>query len=154
MTDTLVHVMYMCGPWLTVCRFRDSGLFRYWKMSNLPLFLLAAPMLYVLARSGMAQLMSRASAENARSERLVGLVKSAAAAQALIAAFTLTSHHVQMITRMGSGYPLWYLWLAGQLSRDDKPLAKGGFPSSGFVMFMVMYASIQAVLFASFLPPA
>lgn len=123
-------------------------------MSNLPLFLLAAPMLYVLVRSGVAQLVSQASGKNARSERLAGLVKSAAAAQVVVALFTLTSHHVQMITRMASGYPLWYFWLAGQLSRGQKDPAKGGFSSSGFVVFMVMYASIQAVLFASFLPPA
>ncbi|OIW24402.1 mannosyltransferase [Coniochaeta ligniaria NRRL 30616] len=132
----------------------DNGMFRYWKVSNIPLFLLAAPMLYVLARSGMAQLGSQARTANARSDRLVGLVKSAAAAQVLITVLTLTGSHVQIITRMASGYPLWYWWLAGQLSRGDKPVAQGGFPSSGFVMFMVMYAAIQAVLFASFLPPA
>ena len=121
-------------------------------MSNLPLFLLAAPMLYVLARSGMAQL--QASGKSTRPERLVGLVKTMAATQVLLAVLTLTSYHVQIITRMASGYPLWYWWLAGQLSRGEKSLAEGGFPARGFVMFMLMYGSIQAVLFASFLPPA
>jgi phosphatidylinositol glycan class V len=137
---------------------RDNGLFRYWKKSNIPLFLLAAPMLYVLVRSGIAQLVSKAvfakGPEFERQQRIAWLVKSAAAAQVGVALLTLTSHHVQIITRMASGYPLWYLWLAGCLGRDSKAVAKGGFPGGGFLIFMVMYASIQAVLFASFLPPA
>jgi phosphatidylinositol glycan class V len=110
-------------------------------------------MLYVLTRSGMAQLVSR-QANNTKPNRLDGLVKSAAAAQALIALLCFTSYHVQIITRLASGYPLWYWWLARQLPGSQKPGAKGRFPTSGFVMFMVMYGSIQAVLFASFLPPA
>lgn len=129
-------------------------MFRYWKVSNIPLFLLAAPTLYVLARSGIAQLQS--SNKSTRPERLVGFVTSMAAAQVLLSVLTLTSYHVQIITRLASGYPLWYWWLAGQLVKGQKPGdgAKGGFSGSGFVVFMVMYASIQAVLFASFLPPA
>ena len=137
---------------------RDNGLFRYWKLSNLPLFLLAAPMLYVLARSGMAQIVRKPdTAKGQKSEqhvRLAWLVQSAAAAQVLLASLTLTSSHVQIITRMASGYPLWYLWLAGRLVRGDRAVAKGGFSGNGFVVFMVMYAATQAVLFASFLPPA
>jgi len=137
---------------------RDNGLFRYWKLSNIPLFLLAAPMLYVLARSGIAQLVSKGNTakgpKSERHERAAWLVQSAAAAQVILALLTLTSHHVQIITRMASGYPLWYLWLAGWLARGDKAVPKGGFSGNGFVVFMVMYASIQAVLFASFLPPA
>jgi phosphatidylinositol glycan class V len=72
-----------------------------------------------------------------------------AAAQVLIAVMTLMSYHVQIINRLSSGYPVWYWWLAGELIHPSKSSF-----GSKFVAFMVVYASIQAVLFASFLPPA
>ncbi|GAB1315861.1 ER membrane glycoprotein subunit of the GPI transamidase complex-like protein [Madurella fahalii] len=128
-----------------------SGFLRYWTVSNLPLFLLAAPMLAVLVRSGVEQLRTdrRLSLTDkpAESARLLSLVRSAAAAQVLLAVLAVTMYHVQIITRISSGYPLWYWWLAGSLIRQDKS-------GSRIVTFMVMYASIQGVLFASFLPPA
>jgi len=79
--------------------------------------------------------------------RLDTLVRSAAAAQVLLAVLAVTNYHVQIITRISSAFPLWYWWLAGKLLRGE---AWG----SRIVMFMVMYASIQGALFTSFLPPA
>ncbi|KXX76955.1 GPI mannosyltransferase 2 [Madurella mycetomatis] len=129
----------------------NTGFLRYWTVSNLPLFLLAAPMLAVLVRSGVEQLRTgrgRSLADNpAESARLLSLVRSAAATQVLLAVLAMTTYHVQIITRISSGYPLWYWWLAGSLIRQEKS-------GSRIAMFMVMYASIQAALFASFLPPA
>ena len=61
----------------------------------------------------------------------------------------VTNYHIQIITRISSGYPLWYWWLANLLS-DDKTAGTG----KNSVTFMVMYACIQGALFASFLPPA
>jgi phosphatidylinositol glycan class V len=82
-------------------------------------------------------------------ERLLGsLIKSAAIGQVLLALLAVTSYHVQIITRISSGYPLWYWWLASVLSGRKTSVGKA------VLMFMVMYASIQAALFASFLPPA
>lgn len=106
-------------------------------------------MLYVMTRSGLESLVSVSKTMGTRPARLVGLVQSAAVAQVLIAVLALTSYHVQIISRIASGYPLWYWWLAQQLSGGQTTGA-----GNGFVMFMVMYASIQGVLFASFLPPA
>jgi len=83
----------------------------------------------------------------AESVRLLRLVQSTAAAQAMLTVLAVTNYHVQIITRISSGYPLWYWWVAEQLSTKQR-LGKG------IVVFMVMYASIQGVLFASFLPPA
>ncbi|KAK4237236.1 glycosyltransferase [Achaetomium macrosporum] len=128
----------------------NNGFLRYWTVSNLPLFLLATPMLVVLVKSGVEQLTARRLpvADNpAESGCLLPLIQSAAAAQVLLAVLALTTYHVQIITRISSGYPLWYFWLARCLSRGEKT-------GSHIVMFMVMYASIQGVLFASFLPPA
>ena len=129
---------------------RNTGFLRYWTVSNLPLFLLATPMLTVLIRSGVEYLTNRRlpmADKPVESARLVSLVQSAAAAQALLALLALTSYHVQIITRISSGYPMWYWWLAGSLVRGEKL-------GRWLVMFMVIYGSVQGVLFASFLPPA
>jgi phosphatidylinositol glycan class V len=107
-------------------------------------------MLAILVRSGVEQLSGRhlsAADEPAESARLLSLVQSAAATQVLLAVLAATTYHVQIITRISSGYPLWHWWLAGRLVRGEKT-------GSHIVMFMVMYASIQGALFASFLPPA
>jgi phosphatidylinositol glycan class V len=129
---------------------RNVGFLRYWTVSNLPLFLLAAPMLAVMLKSGVDHLSNRrlpAADKPAESARLLSLVQAAAAAQVLLAVLALTSYHVQIITRISSGYPLWYWWVAGFLVRGEKT---GG----RIVMFMVIYAAIQGALFTSFLPPA
>lgn len=83
------------------------------------------------------------------SSRLTLIIQAMVASQVFIVGLTFTSYHVQIITRLSSGYPAWYWWVAACL-RSPKTRTLGG----GIVVFMVMYASIQAVLFASFLPPA
>lgn len=135
---------------------RNTGFLRYWTLSNAPLFALAAPMLFVMGKAGkdlffQGAMISRghASASGLDSSRLVLIVRSMVFAQVLLVVMALTSYHVQIITRLSSGYPAWYWWLAACL-RSSKTRAMG----SGIVVFMIMYASIQAVLFASFLPPA
>ena len=81
------------------------------------------------------------------SARLSVMVRSAAAAQAVLAVLAALNHHVQIITRISSGYPVWYWWVAGKVVEGD---AWG----KRTVVFMVMYAAIQGALFTSFLPPA
>lgn len=80
---------------------------------------------------------------------LDGFVRSTALSQVILATLAVTTYHVQIITRISSGYPLWYFWLASLLG-DSKTSQFG----SKIVFFMVMYATIQGALFASFLPPA
>lgn len=128
-------------------KYWDNGLFRYWTLSNIPLFLLAAPMLYTLFRSGW-EMMAVPSTE---AGDLTDLAKSLAGAQALLVVMAFTSYHVQIITRLSSGYPVWHWWLAQCLAGDRE---KAGGLGKGLVTFMVMYGAIQAVLFSSFLPPA
>jgi GPI mannosyltransferase 2 len=70
-------------------------------------------------------------------------------AQVILASLAITNYHIQIITRLSSGYPLWYWWLADMLSHSKT--ARFG---KNAIIFMVMYATIQGVLFASFLPPA
>jgi len=74
----------------------------------------------------------------------------------LTAAFViLTCSHVQIITRLSSGYPMIYLWLATQfVGATDSTNSEDRKWSKGTIRWMVMYAMIQGGLFASFLPPA
>lgn len=89
-------------------------------------------------------------------------MRSAAAEQVLLAVLAVSTYHVQIITRISSGYPLWYWWLAQLLIGGDgdmqqqqkKQQQKKKQLGKGIVVFMVMYAAIQGVLFTSFLPPA
>jgi GPI mannosyltransferase 2 len=88
---------------------------------------------------------------NDRTQQVSLLVGSMASAQILIVLLTFTSYHVQIITRLSSGYPIFYFWVAERLSSDkSSPPALG----RNVITFMVMYAAIQGALFASFLPPA
>lgn len=103
---------------------------------------------------------------NVQSGRLTGadrLLRSLAAPQFILAVLTLAKHHVQIITRMSSGYPVWYFWIADLLMKEyslvrlDKKEVGGqkqGSYSSMAVTYMISYAAVQGVLFASFLPPA
>ena len=120
------------------------------------------------------------------SSRPARLLLSMSIAQALLAFLTITSYHVQIVTRLASAYPVWYIWLAAALSPaspeasgGDKPDGKdggdgdgdkagagvgdgnvlppgvsGGRYGRGIVKYMVLYATVQGVLFCCFLPPA
>lgn len=90
-----------------------------------------------------------ASGSHIDGARLRLVVRSMVFAQVLLVGLAITNYHVQIITRLSSGYPAWYWWVAACL-RSSKTRGIG----SWMVVFMVMYALIQAVLFASFLPPA
>lgn len=77
------------------------------------------------------------------------LVRGLAASQAMVAMLAITNYHVQIISRLASGYLVWYWWIATCLM-DTKRTDK----ARSFVMFMIMYAGIQGGLFSLFLPPA
>ncbi len=131
---------------------RNTGFFRYWLVSNLPLFGLAAPTLFVLLKSGLDVLADSPDSPlklAAHAPPLQDLVRCMAVAQVTLALLAITNYHVQIIARISSGYPVWYWWLAGLLTgRKASPFG------NGFLTFMIVYAAVQGVLFASFLPPA
>lgn len=113
-------------------------------------------MLFVMGKSGKDIFLQASRLPQTRvtgpkndGQRLQLVVRSMAFAQVSLVVLAFTSYHVQIITRLSSGYTAWYWWLAACL-KNSKTSGMG----SGLVVFLVMYASIQAVLFASFLPPA
>jgi phosphatidylinositol glycan class V len=75
------------------------------------------------------------------------VLRNLAATQLLLAVYTLTTAHAQIITRISSASPVWVWYLAVTYAKDES-IARH------FVRFMVIYAVVQGGLFASFLPPA
>jgi phosphatidylinositol glycan class V len=140
---------------------RHVGLFRYWTLSNVPLFLLATPMLVIMVVSGMWALRSNtshdpkptktknSSTSQGTSADSVNILHNLAVSQLLLALLTFTTAHVQIITRISSACPVWVWFLA-------MPSGKGSSSSlvKNAVTVMALYGIIQGALFSSFLPPA
>ena len=76
------------------------------------------------------------------------VIRNLAVAQLALVGLTLTTAHVQIITRLASSYPVW-MWYVGDRLRQMDWAAK-----QRVVPFLLVYALIQGGLFASFLPPA
>jgi len=110
-----------------------------------PLFLLAIPTLSLLLWSGIDSFIGGTDARSS-SQQLM-LRRRLALPQIVLACLAITNYHVQIITRLASGYPLVYIWLAERISTNKKY-------SQLSTRFCVMYGLIQAGLYASFLPPA
>ena len=155
------------GLLLTLCR--GVGFLRYWSISNLPLFALAAPMLYIMVRSAFwtwsqHAIQQRKSdtinsiKELPASDRFAegDLLRRLSLPQLVLALLALTTYHVQIITRLSSGYPVWYWWLACLfLDRKEIRIFSNVKLSARIICgWMIGYALIQGGLFASFLPPA
>lgn len=157
--------------------YRGVGFLKYWTMSNLPLFVLAAPMLYILLRSGVwACMRSMKTPEivhhddkghiDAQNQQSGGFRSSLsvdrellwrfAIPQIMLAILALTTYHVQIITRISSGYPVWYWWLASLLAENSEVhlFGRDFDPATWIMRWMVIYAVVQGGLYASFLPPA
>ncbi|EME85108.1 glycosyltransferase family 76 protein, partial [Pseudocercospora fijiensis CIRAD86] len=158
----------------------NVGFLRYWTLSNIPLFALATPMLLVLLSTGWvamnkAQMDKLADGLNTvddatRAPPVITAQEKQtfshhmarfALPQVLLAALALTSFHVQIINRISSGYPVWYILLACAM---HAPAPSAQNPSAAMRFFAgnaqwlvrasVMYAMIQGGLYASFMPPA
>ncbi|KAK0124284.1 ER membrane glycoprotein subunit of the GPI transamidase complex-like protein [Cadophora gregata] len=135
----------------------NCGFLRYWTVSNLPLFLLAAPMFLILTKSGLWALSFNFSERQDQIDKgqktgegvaAQQVLRNLAATQLALVVLTLSTAHVQIITRISSAFPVW-LWYGVLASQDGKTVLV-----NGFVRFMVIYALVQAGLYASFLPPA
>jgi phosphatidylinositol glycan class V len=138
-------------------------------MSNIPLFLLASPMLCILLISAVhpfrsqtemqVSAKSRAAAAGENDDNVskvdAALLHRMALPQLLLSVLAITSFHVQIVNRISSGYPLWYLFVASHfLSSSKASPGVVGKIVSAVPQASMMYAMIQGALFSAFLPPA
>jgi phosphatidylinositol glycan class V len=87
------------------------------------------------------------TAQRLESDHFV-ILRNLAVSQLLLTLLTLTTAHVQIITRLSSAFPVWVWFLAMPSKGGASSLAKNA------VRTMVMYGIIQGALFSLFLPPA
>jgi phosphatidylinositol glycan class V len=147
---------------------RDVGFLRYWTISNLPLFLLAAPMLWLLCHSSLTVMhallhrptivaqSNRTSGSGVSCDSSVCHYPQLALPQFVLAVAAATTFHVQIINRLCSAYPIWYLVVAFWTTKRRS--VNGKVESNGVIQYavrgLIMYSMVQGMLFASFLPPA
>jgi len=149
----------------------NVGFLSYWTPNNIPLFLLAAPMLAVLSTTALAVLLepqvllaaveepSKPSAESSK-KLFTHVAFQLAVPQVILAAMAITSFHVQIINRISSGCSLWYIVLAVLVADHHSRGPQQGLlrllrgRKEVLVRVMVGYAVVQGGLYAAFLPPA
>lgn len=149
---------------------RNVGLFRYWTLSNLPLFLIAAPILWLMLVSSVTVLRSynHGPSYGLHIPQGVGTIRPSrpfawvhslpelALPQLVLAIAAITSFHVQITNRIASAYPTWYVMVAGWLVSEQAKLssAKSLHRDQWIVRGLIIYALVQGMLYANFLPPA
>ena len=76
--------------------------------------------------------------------------------QLMLALVALVSLHVQIVNRIASAYPIWYVTISAYLFGKGSvpPEEKTWLQSPMLIRGLIMYALIQGMLFANFLPPA
>ncbi|KAL3443031.1 glycosyltransferase family 76 protein [Aspergillus insuetus] len=142
------------------------GFLKYWTVPNIPLFLLATPMLLILFLSSLWALGAHISPSSPgttlktcstlSSSPASSLLTQLAISQFILTVMAVTSYHVQIVNRISSGYPLWYWYLVWRAlgTSDTTQSARNRTQVLFVVQLMVAYALVQSVLFGSFLPPA
>ena len=126
---------------------------------------MAMPMLWLLVRSGLEHYLHSGQTnptigdKNIHRQKLAfGNLPQLALPQLVLAITAATNFHVQVINRLSSGYPVWYLAVARYIMGQNGPAALQNklspWVSQWVCRGLIMYAIIQGALFASFLPPA
>jgi phosphatidylinositol glycan class V len=150
----------------------NVGFLSYWTPGNIPLFLLAAPMLAVLSATALSVCLApdqiltsitgdtRQPTSTAETALFTHVAFQLALPQLILAIMALTSFHVQIINRISSGCALWYFVLAIAVNDRRAGRFEGAWGllresrAKLVVRLMVGYAIVQGGLYASFLPPA
>ncbi|KAK3709733.1 ER membrane glycoprotein subunit of the GPI transamidase complex-like protein [Vermiconidia calcicola] len=113
------------------------GFLRYWTLNNLPLFLLAGPVLGLLLVTGLMALRwpertalapTQQQGRNMKvmdTEVVKHVLPRFALPQLVLALMAATSFHVQIINRISSGYPSCYIVLAIAIHSALQP-SRGG----------------------------
>lgn len=107
-------------------------------------------MLFVLIYSSISYLHQGLKGVSSTRDRLKSDSIYLAFPQLILAVLALTSYHVQIITRISSGYPYWLLWLSSSIHASQFSARQ----TKTIVTWTVLYAIIQGGLYACFLPPA
>ncbi|KAG7431904.1 GPI mannosyltransferase 2 [Fusarium oxysporum f. sp. raphani] len=122
----------------------NVGFLRYWTPNQIPLFLLAAPMLTILIKSGTEVMRGPSRGLRAMisgtDEQFRLLVRTLAAVQTLLAVLAITNYHVQIISRISSAYPVWYWWVASCLM--DSQRQNLGY---GIIMFIITLTHTHSI---------
>ncbi|RMY89391.1 hypothetical protein D0861_04285 [Hortaea werneckii] len=107
----------------------NVGLFRYWSLNNLPLFLLAAPLGYVMIVTALNALLHAEKLYTSLVDKQVSetqnphtiererriftyVLPRLGVPQLILVIMAVTSFHVQILNRISSGYVVWYFMLA------------------------------------------
>ncbi|KAF7875084.1 hypothetical protein EAF04_002256 [Stromatinia cepivora] len=140
----------------------NNGPFKYWTISNVPLFLLAMPMIIILGVSGNAGLRNAhfqqisvtskkefsPPVDGIQNADKVQIIRNLALSQLILTVYTVIGGHVQIITRISSCCVVYLWYMAASVGKEkDSTVTIVG-------RFMIIYAGIQSGLFSSFLPPA
>ncbi|KDQ15752.1 glycosyltransferase family 76 protein [Botryobasidium botryosum FD-172 SS1] len=138
-------------------RYWNVGFLRYWTISQLPNFLLAAPVLLLLLyttavhlKSSYRMLINGRQAEGLADQGgifgLPGLLPHAIHAF-IFTCILLFASHTQIILRLASSLPYTY-WSAANLFLSHPTWAKA------WVAWSLVWGAVSLVLWAAFLPPA
>ncbi|ESK92938.1 glycosyltransferase family 76 protein [Moniliophthora roreri MCA 2997] len=128
-------------------KYWNVGFLRYWTLSQIPNFLIAAPPLLSIVSFSFFVLLSQRREDKSNSPFThPSLVPHAIHALVLCAILILASH-VQVVLRLAASMPLTY-WAAAWLVLEH--------PKAGmwWVSWSVVWGTISVVLWATFLPPA
>ncbi|KAL5401694.1 hypothetical protein PMIN03_011302 [Paraphaeosphaeria minitans] len=145
----------------------NVGFLRYWAFSNMPLFLMAGPMLWLLLQTGIDYLRyptqqplkpfkTQPRGEGKDLDEASTGLPQLALPQLILAITAATNFHVQVINRLSSGYPVWYIATSGWMIARES-VAQRAKVSEGSQLIcrgLIIYALVQGALFANFLPPA
>jgi phosphatidylinositol glycan class V len=99
---------------------------------------------------------SGVTTESRNEPPIMHYVPELALPQLVLAIAAFTSFHVQIVNRLASGYPTWYLmiatWLVDQYEASGSERTRQR--SQWIIRGMLVYTMAQGMLFANFLPPA
>ena len=100
------------------------------------------------------QLMKEIREEDEKARPRIEMFRRMAVPQLILSFLVLITAHVQIINRLSSGYPLWHMFLALTISKDEEDSPHLPKKRLSMSQIAIMYALIQCALYANFLPPA
>ncbi|KAF8504005.1 GPI mannosyltransferase 2 [Gautieria morchelliformis] len=133
----------------------NVGFLRYWTIQQLPNFLIASPVLFLLSFSSIthvSRVIPHVVSPRLKSEPTTSPIVTFAVLPHAIHAFIFTcmllfASHTQIILRLASSMPFTY-WSAARLFFEHPKCAKA------WVAWSVVWGAMNIVLWTVFLPPA